>query len=381
MHLRVAEVYGNKAYDLLRDGGVRARTLAVKERQGRDEIEGLSDHVPGSEAEALALVRQARKRAEKSATALNSNSSRGHTFWMIELQETLNGEDARVSDAGGAGPTGRNGGGVGNGRDSHRPRACRNRRLWIVDMAGSERILRSRANGQEASHINQDHTALFKCLQQTEEGGQRVSYRDRMLTRMLKQMFVREADVSLGKRGGGGGGLGGNSAAASAQSSSSASRACAFVMLVNVNPAASEYGETQKVLHNSLISLKARPNEKRALQNGPAVTYGPNGHLIKRQKTDHSFCADDSPDASEVSGIGKRGVDAPEPGTVHRTHNGLLREAENRIAQLEAQLREADRRAHVLETEAREEVQEELIPVIEKLEVRVCVCVRALNMR
>lgn len=344
MHLQVAEIYNNKAYDLLRQGKVRAKAVVLKERQGRDDLDGLSDHVPKDLEEAMGLVRQARAEACTSATALNPRSSRGHTFWMMELRE--------ASDEDGRGE----GGGDGRARKGRSERAPppKTRRLWIVDMAGSERIGRSRANGQEASHINQDHSALFKCLQQAEGGTQRVSYRDRTLTRLLKGMFVRNA------------GHGG----AAPRGAPPPLLPPAFVMLVNVNPAASEYSETQKVLQNSMISIKARPNEKQAAPAPQGVAYGANGHLAKRPRAAHGPGGKAALGAYGLPPAGKRVRDASEVIAARPSPGGLLRVAEDRIAGLEDLLREADMRVEAADAEARAEVQAELFPVIDELEVR-----------
>ncbi|CAM9296915.1 unnamed protein product, partial [Laminaria digitata] len=204
VNFRVVEIYMDKAYDLLRDEKERGPALSFREFQGDDRMEGLSNHYPEDLPAALDLVRQARSKAPVSATALNPFSSRGHTVWMIEVVR-------------------------GGGRGAvARTANSRNPMLWIVDLAGSERTERSMSNHREAFNINSDITNVFRCFKMVEAGCLHVPFRTRTLTRMLKNVLVRGAD-SVDPR-------------------------MSCVMVVNVNPAASEYGETQKVLTNALIS-------------------------------------------------------------------------------------------------------------------------------
>lgn len=352
--LRVVEIYTNKAYDLLRDGpDRRQQPLSFKQLQeGEDKIEGLSDHHPPDLAAALGLVRQARDRAQISATALNATSSRGHTVWMIELEGR---DDARVAAAAG-----------GSSRVFPRP-APRNPKLWIVDLAGSERIHRSMSNCRETFNINSDISDLFRCFKQVEAGDQHVTYRTRTLTRMLKRMLVREAG--------------------------SASPRMRCVMVISVNPAESEYGETEKVLKNALISMKARVVEERPRvgHGTESATYGLNGHLIsKRLKSSHRESEGDGPAARAPSASG-RGPERklalairPRGGSAGTFHASALQEEQaivideqgREIARLEGEVARLQEEAEEVQEEAWHQAQAELFPQIDSLEVRECWRVR-----
>ena len=201
--LRVVEVYKNKAYDLLRDSADRHQALSFKQTAAGDEIVGLSDHYPADLPAALDLVKRAQTRAPVAATALNAKSSRGHTIWMIELQQRSKEKDFSHAAVG-----------VGGSRPAARRGAAQWPMLKIVDLAGSERIKRSLSHTNETMHINMDITKLFTCFNQVEAGSQLVSWRGRVITRLLKSMLVRSADTGypsnrLGWRGSGSGGGGG----------------------------------------------------------------------------------------------------------------------------------------------------------------------------
>lgn len=304
VNLRVVEVYKNYLYDLLSESEGRGAALTVNETQrDGDVIDGLSSHHPADLGEALKLVERATDKATRAETALNAASSRGHTVWMIELQRS----EGEGSGEPVAASKGRGGAAVGAS-------SCKvaNPRLWLFDLAGSERIDRSKSDVFEANNINIDLSALFNCLKQSETNKKRVSYRARTLTRMMKGMLVKEADVAgAGAHNPGRFGWPGG---ASASSAAATPRLTSCVMIVNVHPALSEYGETQKVLTNALISMKARAVEERPRctgGGGESAVYGMNGHLVfKRQKSSHSvqhpgadgpaFCA-----ASAASGQGE----------------------------------------------------------------------------
>lgn len=331
--LRVVEVYKNKVYDLLGSKEGLGSPLELRNTPDGDEIEGLSDHHPADLAAAMKLVDQARSRAPMSATELNATSSRGHTVWMIGVIRTDG--DAEAVDLGPAGGQG----GCGSTRSTRYPM------VWIVDLAGSERIARTMTNRgdalsetmhtdphavrtkstfdqalSEAMHINLDTTGLFKCFKQVEAGKQHVSYRSRTMTRVLKRMLVRESDTTVHNKFGW---------RRSRVCASSARPPCmSRVMIINVNPAASEYGETNQVLKNALISKKVRIIEDGGTNlsgmsgAGPAV-YGMNGHrLPKRQKSDHGMAGADSP-AVRTSSVSGRGYPRQSALSRSRSRGGL----------------------------------------------------------
>ena len=365
LNFRVVEVYANKAYDLLRDEEERGAPLSFKQSQGEDKVYGLSAHYPEDLPAALDLVRQARSRAPVSATALNEFSSRGHTVWMLEVQ----GGDGHVVSSATDGRAAV--GGTSTGFDAAQRPATRNPMLSIVDLAGSERTVRSMSNHREAVEINSDITEVFRCFKQVEAGCQHVTYRNRTLTRMLKNVLVRGVD--------------------------SADPRMSCVMIVNVNPAASEYGETQKVLTNALISMKARIVEEppRAGCGLEPATYGMNGHFIaKRRKVGGGGCGGGAAVGvggaadgtalrmGSVSGKGKerRLVLADQSGrrvaggaqraTLSRGEQAnIIDEQGENIARLEDEVAQLKKEMEEMQEEVWHQAQAELTPQIDGLEV------------
>ena len=234
---RAVEVYNNKLHDLLREGEQAAQHhLSIRRGDdGHDVIEGLSVGFPPDLPSALECARIARSRAHVNRTRLNDKSSRGHVIFVLGAHGSgcTTAADLRPSD-----PV-----------------------MYVCDLAGPERqdraALASDAGGGgggggdselrrvEATHINTDTTALFRAWKLVRGGARSVSYRSRTLTRVLKGLFVRPKD----------------------------SPHVNCVMMVCVNPAASEYGETNKVLKNSQISSTVLA----ALEEGPSIR--------KRQRT------------------------------------------------------------------------------------------------
>ena len=373
------EVYKNKAYDLLRDSADRHRALSFKQTAAGDEIVGLSDHYPADLPAALDLVKRAQTRAPVAATALNATSSRGHTIWMIELQQRSKEKDFSHAAVG-----------VGGSRPATRRGAAQWPMLRIVDLAGSERIKRSLSHTNETMHINMDITKLFTCFNQVEAGSQHVSWRGRIITRLLKSMLVRSADTGypgnrLGWRGSGSGAGEEGGGAKTAFFSSSMHRSC--IMIINVNPAASEYSETEKVLLNALISSKARPVEERALSGGAGSSmYGMDGHLIKRQKSSYhalgagssstlSFCNTKCEEGRRGAVRSKAGssASAAPVATSQDEHTDVIEDQAREIARLENEVskmqEDLDMMQEVVWNEAQHDIQQELFPLISELEV------------
>lgn len=252
--------------------------------------------------------------------------------------------------------------------------------LWIVDLAGSERINRSMSHinevthndamHNEATHINIDISTLFACFKQIEAGHHHISWRGRIITRLLKSMLVKKADsATLGVGGGG---------------SSAASSVMRCVMIVNINPAATEYGETEKVLSNALISAKARLIEGRSQAPGMETSfYGMNGHLIKPIKGSHLAAGANianggrmevrrGRDRSKAAEVDTLAV-APLAVAPKNEQTLLIEEQAREIARLQAEVlkmrEELEMMQEIAWNEAQHEIQQELFPQIAELEV------------
>lgn len=233
--VRAVEIYNNRLFDLLREGVQPGRHLSIRRGDdGQDVIQGLSVDFPADLPSALECAKSARSRAQVNQTSLNDKSSRGHVIFMLGVHGSAcnAATDLRPSD-----PV-----------------------MYICDLAGPERqnraALAEDASGSgsgdaelrkvEATHINTDTTALFRAWKLVRGGSRFVSYRARTLTRVLKGLFVRQK-----------GAPGMN-----------------CVMMVCLNPAETEYKETNKVLKNSQISSSVLAA---VVEEGPSMR--------KRQRT------------------------------------------------------------------------------------------------
>lgn len=257
--VRGIEVYNNKAYDLLKvgevlnpqeeavqsrwkggvqqlrkdkDGSQSRQPLDIKQgKDGEDVIPELTAEFPPDFAAALGCAKKARSRAQVNRTRLNDKSSRGHVLFFLGVHD---GNCSTVADIPLGDPV-----------------------MVVCDLAGSERRRAALQNdsssnassrASEANHINRDISNLFAVWKLVNDGARFVSCRGRTLTRLLKRLFVRP-EGSPGMN---------------------------CTMIVCVNPAASEYNETQQVLTNLKNILS---KVKSTVVQGPPIS--------KRHKTNH----------------------------------------------------------------------------------------------
>eukprot|EP00937_MAST-01D_sp_MAST-1D-sp2_P007826 g7826.t1 len=145
------EIYNEKIRDLLnppkRGAMGYEEPLRVRETPERGTfVEGATEWVVGSAAEAKALLRQGSAARAVGAHAMNARSSRSHTLFVQTIER-------RLTRGGG-----KDGGGEGEGGGERKTG-----RLYLVDLAGSEMVRKTQASGQallEARHINKSLSAL-----------------------------------------------------------------------------------------------------------------------------------------------------------------------------------------------------------------------------
>ncbi|RPA87423.1 P-loop containing nucleoside triphosphate hydrolase protein [Ascobolus immersus RN42] len=167
------EVYNDRIFDLLDDKSLtqpqtRRKALMFRKCEGGDPkkvVAGLRKVYVRNMAEALTVLEHGQACRHASPTNLNSQSSRSHAFFCIEVK--------RIPSRGGL---------------AH----MRSATLHIVDLAGSERAKHSHAAGErlaEAGSINRSLMSLGQCLQlqTTTENGRPVAvpYRQSKLTELL----------------------------------------------------------------------------------------------------------------------------------------------------------------------------------------------------
>ncbi|PNW85905.1 hypothetical protein CHLRE_03g200600v5 [Chlamydomonas reinhardtii] len=167
MEASFIEIYNNQLRDLLGGGPGGAATYindlhAIKHDPdgGHTVVAGVSK-VPVTDAECAAqLVRRAAAARAVEATAMNSQSSRSHSVFMLYISGWHAGTATRLQ-------------------------GC----LCLVDLAGSERLDRSLAEGQakkEACAINQSLSALGDVFSSLSSKSSHVPYRNTKLTYLLQ---------------------------------------------------------------------------------------------------------------------------------------------------------------------------------------------------
>ncbi|KAJ2162501.1 tubulin-dependent ATPase kip3 [Coemansia sp. RSA 552] len=203
--LSYLEVYNETIRDLLVDDGVPAVPLALREdlKQGVT-VAGLSEHVPRSVDEVMALMMRGNENRTMSPTEANAVSSRSHAVLQVHVKQKpkAGGLQTDVTTA----------------------------TLSLIDLAGSERATVARNNGarmREGANINRSLLALANCINALcdQKTKRHIPYRDSKLTRLLKFS------------------LGGN---------------CRTVMITCVSPASTYYEET----HNTLKYANRAKNIK-----------------------------------------------------------------------------------------------------------------------
>lgn len=218
LHMSYFEIYNEKIFDLLSTESVTGRTMAQMKRS----LHSISLHEVPSLSEGLLFISQAKANRRCATNSINKESSRSHAICQIQV---LNKNSKAKSN------------------------------LWIVDLAGSERSKRTGGTRQqEAANINMSLMTLNQCLEglRHSSGDKKnavIPWRDSKLTRLFAAHWMGPY----------------------------ANRTS---MVINVNPATSDFDETQHVLSYSSvarnINTETIPKEKAAPT--VSVDYDMNGH-------------------------------------------------------------------------------------------------------
>ena len=270
LYMSYLEIYNENIYDLLpnpseEDNKPRRPcdsqpTLKLREsRRGKIFVRGLARHAVDNVQQGLELAHMAKMNRHTASNNINEESSRSHSICQLEIAyapATRSG-NAAAAAAAASGLKKSSGGndtdvdsefesddesvcskssiGSSNSRLSNTTRQQQRKKstiIWIVDLAGSERGKKTRAHTRhqkEAALINASLMNLMRCLREmlnhqptkkrgggSSKGGV-VPFRDSKLSHMFMNHLTGP----------------------------SASRTS---MVVNVNPAADDYDETQHVL-------------------------------------------------------------------------------------------------------------------------------------
>ncbi|XP_070245127.1 kinesin-like protein KIF19 isoform X2 [Bos mutus] len=208
-----------KTYTMLgtdHEPGIYVRTLNDLFRAIEETSDDMEYEVSVSYLEIMQLLMRGNRQRTQEPTAANQTSSRSHAVLQVAVRQR-----SRVRDVLQEVPQGR---------------------LFMIDLAGSERASQTQNRGQrmkEGAHINRSLLALGNCINALSDKGTNkyVNYRDSKLTRLLKDS------------------LGGNSRT---------------VMIAHISPASSAFEESRNTL---TYAGRAKSIKTRVKRNLLSVSY------------------------------------------------------------------------------------------------------------
>ncbi|XP_063312404.1 kinesin-like protein KIF19 [Pelobates fuscus] len=205
------EIYNEMIRDLLNPS---LGFLDLREdSKGIIQVAGITEVSTINAKEIMQLLMKGNKQRTQEPTAANKTSSRSHAILQVTVRQK-----SRVKNI---------------------TQEVRVGRLFMIDLAGSERASQTQNRGQrmkEGAHINRSLLALGNCINAlSERGGNKyVNYRDSKLTRLLKDS------------------LGGNSRT---------------VMIAHISPASSAFEESRNTLSYADRAKNIKTRVKRNLLN------------------------------------------------------------------------------------------------------------------
>uniref|UniRef100_A0A3Q1MQT9 Kinesin-like protein n=1 Tax=Bos taurus TaxID=9913 RepID=A0A3Q1MQT9_BOVIN len=208
------EIYNEMIRDLLNPslGYLELR----EDSKGVIQVAGITEVSTINAKEIMQLLMRGNRQRTQEPTAANQTSSRSHAVLQVAVRQR-----SRVRDV---------------------LQEVRQGRLFMIDLAGSERASQTQNRGQrmkEGAHINRSLLALGNCINALSDKGTNkyVNYRDSKLTRLLKDS------------------LGGNSRT---------------VMIAHISPASSAFEESRNTL---TYASRAKSIKTRVKRNLLSVSY------------------------------------------------------------------------------------------------------------
>lgn len=133
--------------------------------------------------ETMGLFKTGMGRKEMQSTSMNNTSSRSHTVFTLNINKCRKVKAVTVGDEPNDGPT-----------------VALEGRLVLCDLAGSERVSKTHAEGKtldEATHINRSLLTLGKVVAALTESSQHAPFRESKLTRILQYSLMGNGNTSL----------------------------------------------------------------------------------------------------------------------------------------------------------------------------------------
>eukprot|EP00796_Vickermania_ingenoplastis_P011627 gene11627-8015_t len=194
------QLYNEILTDLLDDKKGRVRIQMGPEGRGDvvlvSEASGVGIEVPvKGYDDTMNLFRSGMKRKEMTSTAMNATSSRSHTIFTFNIHKTSKTGVVQTTSS----PT--TTGGSAADVELEAPKVALEGRLVLCDLAGSERVSKTHAEGKalgEATHINGSLLVLGKVVAAlTEKNSQHAPFRESKLTRILQYSLLGNGNTSL----------------------------------------------------------------------------------------------------------------------------------------------------------------------------------------
>ncbi|XP_075591115.1 uncharacterized protein LOC142598018 [Dermatophagoides farinae] len=167
------EVYGNDLYDLFDKNPVKVPITSpiIEDKNHFMQLRGLTEHIVTNLDQAVKLTQNGISKRVTYSHQLNAYSSRSHAIFNIYLESTTTWQTKLA-------------------------------KLTLIDLAGSERVKRTKSLGKnfrEGIYINQSLLALAKVikLKSSNQNNVHVPYRSSKLTRLLQDTLDGRSKLSF----------------------------------------------------------------------------------------------------------------------------------------------------------------------------------------
>lgn len=161
------EIYMERIKDLLDPSKTNLR---IRENKGI-YIDGVSEVYAGSADDVMKLMNRGSANRAIASTRMNMGSSRSHSVFILTISQQNTKTSSKKSS-----------------------------KLMMVDLAGSEKVRKTEASGQqllEAQKINQSLSSLGNVINSLSEGKSHIPYRDSKLTRLLSDSIGGNSKTTL----------------------------------------------------------------------------------------------------------------------------------------------------------------------------------------
>ncbi|KAJ4781535.1 Kinesin-like protein [Rhynchospora pubera] len=167
----VLEVYNEQIRDLLQPSGAAPKRLEIKQQAGAHHVPGLVEAPVSNLGEAWGVLQAGSKARVVGSTNANEHSSRSHCMHcvMVRGENLVSGEHTTS-------------------------------KLWLIDLAGSERLAKTDAQGErlkEAQSINKSLSALGDVISSLATKSQHIPFRNSKLTHLLQDSLSGDSKTLM----------------------------------------------------------------------------------------------------------------------------------------------------------------------------------------